>query len=226
VIDTDAIHRKVERQLRGYSVWLHRDDHTPVEGLRRAAREAGDLAPAFARAIVNLIEDPDPTVRAGAILSVGAVAEHVSADELLRILEARPELFRGVERPTGYSGLGEDLEEELISAIEMTLTREDKRACRFVQDRVLAGAQFGADVLARATPEWVVANAKAVRRDAIAGVLLHLPEADQRRAVVAALSPWPKEEGQDLVESPFWKGLPLDKEELAELSALVLGHSE
>ncbi len=227
MIDVDNIQRKVESQLRGSGDWTHRDDQTQIDGLRRAACEAGDLAPAFARAIVNLIEHPDPVVRAGAILAVEAVAAHVAADELLGILEAHPELFRGVKRPTGYPGLGDDLEEDLISAIELTLTRADKRACRFLQDRVLAGAPFGVNALASAIPDWVVANAKAVvRRDGIEGVLSSLPEAEQRRAVVIALSPWPKEEARELVESVFWTSLPLDKEELAELSALVLGQPE
>jgi hypothetical protein len=226
VIDTDDIQSRVDSQLRGYSVWVHKDDHTPVEGLRRAAREAGDLAPAFARAIVNLIQDPDVRVRAGAILSVQSVLEHVSADELLSILEARPELFRGVKLPKGYPGSCDDLEEELIFAIERTLTRADKHACRFVQGRVLAGVALGAIALARVMPEWVVANATSIRREVIEGVLLNLPEATQRRAVVSALSPWPNGEGRELVESVFWTSLPLDKEELAELSALILGASD
>jgi hypothetical protein len=231
MIESDDIQSMVESQLRGSGRWFHRDDHTPVEGLCRAARDAGELAPVFARAIVNLLQDSDALVRAGAILSIESVAEHVSADGLLSILEARPQLFRGVKRPTGYPGLGEDLEEELIAAIELTLTSADKRAIRFLQDRVVAGAPFGVNALASAIPEWVVANAKAVvQRDAIVGVLRSLPEAGQRRAVVIALSPWGKEEGRALVESPFWR-LPLnmgeiDKEELAELTALVLDRSE
>jgi hypothetical protein len=157
---------------------------------------------------------------------VHAVAEHVSADELLSILEARPERFRGIKRPSGYPGSRDDLEEELILAIQMALTRADQRAIRFLQERVLAGAPFGVNELASVIPDWVVANAKAVvRRDAIEGVLGSLPEAQQRKAVVLALSPWSPEEGRELVESPFWTSLPLAKEELAELSALVLGQN-
>lgn len=227
IYSDEEIPNMVDSQLRGYGSWSRKEDHSPVDGLRRAAREAGDLAPNFAHAIVKHIEDPDAVVRAGAILSVQAVVEHISADELLAILEARPELFRGVKRPAGYPGFFDDLEGELIEAIELTLTRSDQRACRFVQDRVLAGAPFGVATLASVIPDWVVTNAKAVvRRDAIEGVISSLPEPEQRRAVVIALSPWGREEGRTLVESPFWKTLPIDKEELAELSALVLSHAE
>jgi hypothetical protein len=228
VINPDEeIPNAVDSQLRGIGGWSRKEDQMHLDGLWRAAREAGDLAPIFARAIVRHIADPDVEVRAGAILSVWAVAEHVSADELLSILEARPELFRGVRQPAGYPGCFDDLEGELILAIGLSLTRADQRACRFLQDRALAGEAIGVFALARAIPEWVVANAKAVvRREALRGVLRSLPEAQQRRAVVLALSPWSPEEGRELVESPVWTSLPLAKEELAELSALVLGQTQ
>lgn len=217
--------RLVEKQLQGNGPWSDRDDYTPVDGLSRALRGAGGLAPAFARALVGLLDHADPAVRAGAVASVADVAEQVSADDLVRPLQARPQHFRGVKPPAGYPVADEDLESRLIAAIARAMSPSDALARQFLMEQARDHRSVSALLgLARTDPDWVAANAESVvPRNAIGGILRSVPGRAQRRSIVSALSPWPAGEGRALLQSKAWTSLPIADDERAELAALITG---
>jgi hypothetical protein len=212
----------VEQQLKGRGEWSDRDDHAPVDGMTRAVRAAGSLAPVFAHALVGLLEHDDPAVRAGAAFSLVEASDHVDADRIVEILDARPERFRGVRPPVGYPAADVDLEACLLLVIAKAARLSDDRARRYLMRCARAGAVSAVLALARLDPEWVVANAEAVvPRRAIGGVLRAVAGRDHRRAIVNALTPWPPDVGSALLASTSWALLPLPADEIAELAALV-----
>jgi hypothetical protein len=236
----------VERQLQGLGGWSDRSDYTPVDGLVRAIRGSGSLAPAFARALVDLLEHGEATVRAGAAIALTEVTEHVSADEIVRVLEVNPRHFRGVAPPgvpaagvpaagvpaAGVPAAGEDIESRLLVVVAKAVRDSAGHACRFLQEFLLRHPRSGASVsvllgLARTDPDWVAANARdLVPREAIGGVLRAVPGRAQRLAVVSALAPWPTDEGDALLRSKAWTLLRLDDDEKAELAVLISGETE
>ena len=214
----------VEKQLQGLGVWSDRSDHSPVNGLVRAVRAAGSLAPEFGRALVSLLEHGDAAVRAGAAIAMTEVTDHVSADDIVRVIEAHPQHFRGVKPPSGYPAADEDLESRLLVAVARAAGSSDPHARQFLMDRARSGHSVSALLsLARTDPDWLAANAAAVPRNAIGGILRAVPGRAQRRAIVSALAPWPPDEGRALIQSKAWTLLPLDDDEKADLAALVTG---
>jgi hypothetical protein len=174
-----------------------------------------------------MLDHDDPAVRAGAVHALSAVTDHVSADDLVCVLEARPDRFRGVKPPAGYPYKDDDLESRLVVAITRALSPSDSRARQFLI-RQLGGPNAVSALLglARVDPDWVAANARTVvPRRVIGGVLRAVPAAGrtQRHAIVSALSPWPAGEGRALVASRSWETLPVDDDEKTELEALITG---
>ena len=215
----------VEQQLHGRGGWSDPSDYAPVDGLVRALRASGDLAPAFARALVDLLDHSDDAIRAGAASALTEVTEHVSADEIVRVLEAHPQRFRGVLPPRGYPAADEDLESRLVVAVARAARSSDAHALRLLRQRARGGHPVSAVLgLARTDPDWVAANARAVvPREAIGAVLRTVPGRAQRRTIVSSLAPWPADEGRALLRSNAWKLLRLDDDEKAELALLISG---
>jgi hypothetical protein len=217
--------RLVEQQLQGTGPWSDRNDYTPVDGLVRALRGAGGLTPAFARALLGLLEHDDAAVRAGAVASLTDVADHISADDLVRALEAHPDHFRGVKPPAGYPVPDEDLESRLVVAIARAMSPSDALARQFLMEQARNQHSVSALLgLSRTDPDWVAAHADTVvPRNAIGGILRAIPGRAQRRSIVSALSPWPLGDGQALLQSKAWTSLPIPDDERAELAALISG---
>jgi hypothetical protein len=228
VTSAAEVARLVERQLHGRGGWSDPSDYTPVDGLVRALHASGDLAPAFARALVDLLDHGDDAIRAGAACALTEVTEHVSADEIVRVLDAHPQRFRGVLPPPGYPAADEDLESRLLIAVARSVRSSDVRARHFLELRARRDQSVSALLgLARTDPQWVAANAdRVVPRNAIGGILRAVPGRAQRRAIVSALAPWPAGERDGLLESKAWKLLPLDDDEKAELAVLISGDTE
>lgn len=224
-LDAKDVPSLVERQLSGGGVWSDRADYNEVDGLRRAMRQAGDLLGAFGKALVPLLEHDDVRVRTGAVAALGDAAGQISADRVVEILERAPGLFRGVAPTPGLPVQGDDLEAALANTIARLVRPGDSRATTFLRDYLTrSGSIFALLGLAESAPEWVVSNAAAiVPRTAIGGVLRLLPERSQRRAVVAALAPWPADEAGETVAKSFWSTLPMSDDERSELKALIRG---
>lgn len=225
IADPSRVAGLVQQQLEGTGPWSSPSDRNPVDGMQRAAHRAGTLQPDFARALMELAEHRDAAVRAGALASMWAVAEHVDPDRLLDLLEQQRDLFAGVAKPAGYPIDADDLEGAMVLAIAKSARAGATRSNQFLMKQLeQSGSLHVLLALARATPDWLAANAaRLVPRSAIGGVLRALPEAHQRSRVVRALAPWPGDDGRALVAKPAWTGLPLSAGEKGELEALILG---
>src|SRR2546430_1867507 len=78
------------------------------------ATQGSALAPRVREAIMTLLIDADPRVRAGAVMALGTFPNGFDGRVLLRMLDRQPNLFRGVA-PLARGYL--DLECELLVAI-------------------------------------------------------------------------------------------------------------
>lgn len=152
------------------------------------ATHASPVASRVRDAIVTLLTDPDPRVRAGAVMALGTFPRGFDGRLLLRILDQQPRLFRGVAPlARGYP----DLEWELLVAIDATQLKDPKFTERLkaaVKDSSNGGWVVGG--VTRADPDWVLAHSHEVvagQADRVNGVLANLGDARKRENFVKAL---------------------------------------
>jgi hypothetical protein len=179
----------LRQQLLDGSVLAGRYDDSPEPGIWSlfAAANGTALEPRLIEAVLHLLTDPDPRVRAGAVGLAQAYAEKFQASDLLRTLASNPKMFEDV------SGVNEDpdLAWGLLRAIAGSsnwtpevVTRLRSAVIEFPNgSAVLAG-------LVSHDPDWVIEHAPEVIGDQLSRariVLFRLKEPNQRQRLVSAV---------------------------------------
>ncbi len=214
----------VRKQIATGRVWIEKEDQGNLDGLTRAVREAGDLTPAFADAILTLLSDEDRTVRTAAVNMLSEVADQIGAEALVELLEARPELFRGVKPARKFSLFFDDLAGAVLVEIGRVAAPDDTRAIEVL--RAAAEGKYAWEVassLASLDADWLCDHASLVPRRTLGSVLLSLPTPEHRERVVRALAPWPKAEREKVLAKRYWDTLDADQAEVDKLKKIVAG---
>jgi hypothetical protein len=165
----------LRKQMLEGSVWSVFRDQGPEEGLDLAMHDVGstDLEAPMTQAVVKLLTDPDVTVRTRAVRLARNYATRFSSEELLKLLEERPNLFVGV-KPTVEADPA-DLSWGLLQAMLGQPNASD--AVRKRLRHAVVDPQHGPKLLAvltREDTEWVLDNARqlALANPLNAGVIL------------------------------------------------------
>jgi len=185
------------RQLSGEWVFASKTTLGPEDGVGRVigATRGTPLEPRVRGAVVALLTDQDPKVRAGAVASIDTYARGFDGKSLMDILDSHIALFRGIPAvATGFP----DLEWELLRAIAGT--RSDAEAVRSRVRTAAVDPVNGVCVLgdlSRTDPDWVVTHAiqiTASQADRAIPVLWNIQDPAMRKSFVEAL----RSEPQDL----------------------------
>jgi len=162
------------------------------------ATQGSALAPRVREAIMTLLVDADPRVRAGAVMALGTFPSGFDGRVLLRMLDRQSNLFRGVAPlARGYP----DLEWELLVAIDATHLKDRKFTERLktaVTDPSNGGWVVGS--VTKADPDWVIGNAREVvagQAVRVNGVLANLEGVQKREEFLKALRGEPEEFRKD-----------------------------
>jgi hypothetical protein len=147
------------RQMLEGSVWSVFRDQSSQEGLEMAFRAISGtpLEPAAVEAVMQLLTDPDTTVRTRAIGLAKSFASRFDSARLLSIMTKHTELYDGV-KPRGY-GADPDLAWGLLEAMLGHPTASPEVRDRLRQAALSPGE--GSRVMAaltRADTDWVLAH--------------------------------------------------------------------
>jgi hypothetical protein len=178
----------LRKQMLEGSVWSIFRDQGPEEGLDLAmeAVRSTDLEAPMTQAVMQLLTDPDVTVRTRAVWLAKNYAPRFSSQELLNLLQNRSDLFVGV-RPTTGSGAA-DLSWGLLQAMLGQPNASDA-----VRNRLRLAALDPRDgpkllaVLTREDTDWVLGHPLqlAMANPLNAGIILANLKPDQRRQFVS-----------------------------------------
>jgi hypothetical protein len=130
----DEVLPLVRKQITDGTVWLHKHDQGNLDGLTRAVRDSGELRPAFARAIHQLLSNKNRTIRGGAVAFLYNVAQDIGAPALVDLLESRPELFYRVKPSRKYPLHYDDLAGAVLVSIGRTTQPDDARSIAFLRE--------------------------------------------------------------------------------------------
>jgi hypothetical protein len=161
--NTDVV-SVLRKQLLGGGIFSGRYDEAPEPGVRSVVRaaEGTSVEPRVVEAILNLLTDENPQVRAGAVEIAQHFADKFDASRLLRILNQSPELFVGI--PQGAPGnAGKDLAWGLLRAMAAASNVTPPVISRLRQ--AVVNFPNGAEVLAGLTErdsDWVIEHAPEV----------------------------------------------------------------
>jgi hypothetical protein len=183
------------RALQGEDVFPSRTAIRPEDGVTTVlhATRGTTLEPQVRDAIMTLLTDSDPKVRAGAVLTIETFPRGFDGQALLRILDERPNQFQGI--PATATGFA-DIYWELLRAIAGTNSYSadvQDRLRRSVTDP--SNGQWLLAGLTRSDADWVLAHA----REVLAGqpvrvitVLANLTNPRMRERFVEALREEPE----------------------------------
>lgn len=199
----------IQRQLEHGIVWCAKEDISPLDGLARAAAAADpDTLAAWSAENVVLLESSDVRLRTMAVAALNHLP--VEARDILRLLETRVDLYRGIEAQ------GHPLFPRLLEdALYVRLARDCHPDALPVLRERLKEQPALAVLMARKDGEWLVENASLVTRDVLGGVLRGLP-AEQRPRLLRNMAPW--DDALEVLQQPWWQGLP-DAEALRRIVA-------
>lgn len=219
--DVEALRRAVRRQLAGAWVWGSRDDRESQDGLRAALLREEVHARLLAEAVAEGLGDADAVVRTGAACQAWQLGRVLGAEELAVRHEAHAHLLEAVP-PRGHSLDQADLAEAVLTGVAAHVRPHQEVALALLR-REAAGPRcrvvLGA--LARAQPDWLVAQARLVPPELILGLLRQLSEPVHRASLVAGL-PWtPETAAACLDREAAWANLPLDPEEREALRRTI-----
>ena len=180
----------LRRQLLGEGIFESKGAYGPEDGVVRVlgAAQGTPIEPSVKDAIMTLVTDRDPTVRAGAAMAVGTYPRTFGAQPLVDILDKNLALFRGT--PALARGF-QDLEWELLQAVAATESRTPEIMERFkaaVMDPANGGRFIG--LVTRADPGWVIEHAREItlsQAPRVDGVFAGLPDVAKREAYAKAL---------------------------------------
>jgi len=198
--DSDLVGLLRKQMLEG-SVWSVFRDQGPEEGLDLAmeAVRSTDLEAPMTQAVVQLLTDPDITVRTRAVWLAKNYAERFDSQELLRILQSRSDLFVGVKPATGSDGA--DLSWGLLQA--MLGQPNASPAVRHQLHQAALDPRDGPKLLAVLTDEdtdWVLEHAlQLVMANRLnAGIILANLKPDRRHGFVGTFQTEPVEIRQSI----------------------------
>ncbi len=179
------------RQMLDGSVWSVFRDQSPQEGLEMAfhALVGTPLEPAAIEAIMQLLADPDVTVRTRAIGLAKGFASQFDSARLLNVLRQHPRLFDGVN-PRG-DGADADLAWGLLEAMlgHPTATPEVRERLRQAALSPKQGSRVMA-AMTRADTEWVLEHAAELATGDPLNpriIVLNLPTLQDREKFLTAL---------------------------------------
>ena len=177
----------LRKQMLEGSVWSVFRDQGPEEGLDLAMQEVRSTAleAPMTQAVVQLLTDSDVTVRTRAVWLAKTYATRFNSQELLALLDNRPDLFVGVKPAVGSDPA--DLSWGLLQAMLGRPNASDEVRRRLHQ--AVLDPQNGPKLLAILTREdtdWVLDHAHelTMANPLNAGVILANLNAKQRRHFV------------------------------------------
>ena len=189
------------RALQGEEVFPSRTAYGPEDGVTTVlqASRGTPLEARVREAIITLLTDSDPKVRAGAVLAIETFPRGFDGKVLLRILDDNPSLFVGTKATApGFS----DIYWELLRAIAGTRSQSQDILSRL--KRSVTDPDNGQSLVAgltRSDPNWVLANL----REVIAGqparvnaILANIDEVQKRDEVLNALHSEPEQFRKDV----------------------------
>jgi hypothetical protein len=150
------------RTLQGENVFPSKTAYGPEDGVPTVlqATRGTPLESRVTDAIITLLTDSDPKVRAGAVLAIETFPRGFDGQALLRILDERPNLFQGIPAiAPGFS----DIQWELLRAIAGTRSQSKEvldRLRRSVVDP--SNGQSLVAGLTRSDPVWVLSHVQEV----------------------------------------------------------------
>lgn len=178
------------RAFLGEDVFPSRTAFGPEDGVTTVlhSTRGTSLEPRVRDAIMTLLTDSDPRVRAGAVMAIETFPAGFDGQALLGILDERSNLFKGV--PAIASGFS-DIHWELMRAIAGTRSQSQDVVNRLRQSVVdPANGQWLLAGLTRSDPEWVFSHP----REVLAGqpmrvitVLANLDEPKKREQFVRTI---------------------------------------
>ena len=169
---------------------------SPLDGLRDAIIKASvGQRRAWAREVVQLLTDPDLTIRTRAIAALDMLPANPKT--VLNIVQAHPDLFR--ETGQGYPLFPANLEDAI-----WYWASDKPEVAMAVRDRLPIQPDLVV-FLAEYDHEWVLENAsKLVHRNVLGGVLLSFPP-HKRAELLQALGPW--DDARDVLRESWWRRL-------------------
>lgn len=210
-----SIQLMLRNQLQGFGVWTDKNDHTSIDGAKRAIRGAGETRPQFVEAIWALLEDSDARVRAGAVELLAEV--EIDVARLWTLLRKRPELFKGVA-PYGPWTSYPSLDWGLWFAIAQRVTPEATEIVEDIRSIILNYTPGRVTnrllpSMARINPEWLLKHARErVPLNMIGAIMLSLPAPAYRERFIKCLAPWPRTIVDDFKKNPiFWERVSTDE---------------
>ena len=218
----DEVLSLVRKQIVKGTVWIDKHDQGNLDGLTRAVRDSGELLPAFARAIHQLLTDKDRSIRTGAVATLPEVREEIGASALVDLLETRPELYYRVKPSRKFPLHYDDLAGAMLVAIGRVTKPDDARSIAVLREATRGEhAREVVASLARIDADWLCDHATRVPRRTLGAVLLSLPTAEHRERLVRALAPWPESERDQVLAKRFWDMLETDKAEVDKLKQII-----
>jgi hypothetical protein len=188
------------RALKGEAVFPSKTAFGAEDGVVDVleATQASSFASRVREALMKLLTDPDPRVRAGAVMALGTFPRGFDGRALLQILDEQPNLFRGVV-PLARSY--PDLEWELLVAIDATELKDLKFTERLkaaVKDPSNGGWVVGGAT--KADPRWVIDHAREVvagQAGRVNAVLANLDDLRKREEFLNGLRGEPEQFRKD-----------------------------
>jgi hypothetical protein len=178
------------RTLQGEDMFPSRTAYGPEDGVPTVlqATRGTPLEPRVKDAIMTLLTDSDPKVRAGAVLAIETFPRGFDGQALLRVLDQRPSQFKGI--PATAPGFS-DIYWELLRAIAGTNSHSEEvvdRLRRSVTDPT--NGQWLLAGLTRSDTDWVLGHAHEVLAGQplrVITVLANLDDPQKQERFVAAL---------------------------------------
>jgi hypothetical protein len=188
------------RALTGEDVFPSRTASGPEDGVTTVlhATRGTTLEPRVKDAIMTLLTDSEPKVRAGAVLAIETFPRGFDGQALLRILDKRPSLFQGI--PATAAGFS-DIHWELLRAIAGTRSQSEEvldRLKRSVTDP--ANGQSLVAGLTRSDPDWVLGHVREVlagQPTRVNAILANVDDAQKREEFLNALRGEPEQFRKD-----------------------------
>lgn len=188
------------RALEGEDVFPSRTAYGPEDGVTTVlhATRGTPLEPRVKDAIMTLLTDSDPKVRAGAILAIETFPRGFDGQALLRILDERPNLFQGIPAITpGFS----DIRWQLLRAIAGTRSQSQEVLDRL--KRSVVDPSNGQSLVAGLTKldlDWVLSHVLEVlagQPTRVNAVLANVDDAQKREEFLTALRGEPEQFRKD-----------------------------
>jgi hypothetical protein len=188
------------RAFLGEDVFPSRTAYAPQDGVTSVmqATRGTALEQQVTQAIMTLLTDSDPNVRAGAVMAIETFPLGFKGEVLLRMMDEQPSLFKGVPATVpGYS----DIYWELLRAIAGTGSLSGEVLDRLKESVTdPASGHWLLAGLTRSDPDWVFSHVREVlagQPTRVNAVLANVDDADKREEFLMALRGEPEQFRKD-----------------------------